>query len=125
MRCRARDRVATEEAWFVGSMSGMPPPGIRQGSGMFDDDCDEATVLAACRDGPRFSSADIGTFAEPHWFFGDVAPSAPHLKSARSRIATWHTPIIDWRCGAGPGPFRVLRDGLETATGLTTDGRHA
>ena len=115
---------ATEEIWFAGSMTGMTPPGMQQGSGMFDDDCDEATVLAACRDGPRLAYSEIGTLANLNWFLGDVSSPAPRLKHARSRTATRSTPIVDSCFGTGPGQARALRDGLRTETGITADGRH-
>ena len=214
---QARDRVATEEAWFAGAMSSMAPLQMQQGNGMFDNDREQATVLAdasvdvsltamlvdtvsaplvgqaavetglpvrvgfsavveedgpvvswrsdaddqgmvaepldsvidggvhaagimrspiaetaptldvlaECRDGPRFACAEIGTFANLHWFFNEVASPVPYLKHARSRVATRHTPIVDGCCGTGPEQIRVLRDGLQTETGLTADGKHA
>ncbi len=221
---QARDRVATKEAWFGGSLSSMAPLQMQQtpqGNGMFDNDREQATVLAdagvdvlltemmvdtvsaplvgqaavetglpvwvgfsavveedgpvvswrsdaddqgmvaepldevvdsvidrgvhaagimrspiaataptldvlaECRDGPRFAYAEIGTFANLHWFFNEVASPVPYLKHARSRVATRHTPIVDGCCGTGPEQIRVLRDGLQTETGLTADGKHA
>ena len=96
-------------------MKGMTPPGMQQGSGMFDDDCDEATVLAVCRDGPRLACSEAGTLTDLNWSFCDVASPAPRLKHARSRA-------VDASCG--PRQFRVLRQGLQTETGITADGRH-
>ena len=83
---------------------------------MFDDDCDEATLLAACRDGPRLAGSEIGTLANLNWSFGDAASPAPRLKHARLRA-------VDASCD--PRQFRVLRQGLQTETGLTADGRHS
>ena len=88
---------------------------MQQGSGMFDDDCVRATVLAARRDGLRLASSETGTLANPDLLFGAVASPAPHLKHARSRA-------VDACCG--PWQFRGLRDGLRSETGLTVDGRH-
>ena len=77
---------------------------------MFDDDRERA--------GRRPALAETGTFANLHRLFSEVASPAPHLK-------TRHTPVVDGRRGTAPEPVRVLRDGLQTDTGLTADGRHA
>lgn len=63
--------------------------------------------------------------ADLHWFFSEAASPAPYLKHARSRAAALPTPIFDRWCNAGPKQIRVLRDSLQTETGLTADGRHA
>ena len=76
---------------------------------MFDDNREQATVLSADRDGPRFANL--------HWFFSEAASPAPHVRHARSRFATRHTPIVDGCCG--PGQVRVLSE-----AGFTADGKH-
>ena len=74
---------------------------------------------------PGFAFAEFGPFANLHWFFSEVASPVPYLKHARSRDATRHTPIVDGCCGTGPEQVRVPRDGLQTETGLTADGKRA
>lgn len=78
----------------------------------------------------RRSDADdrslvAGPLADLHRFFSEAASPAPDLKHARPRAAALPTPIVDRCCSACAEHIRVLRDGLQTETGLTADGQHA
>ncbi len=96
-----------------------------QGSNMFDNDFRPAIVPAECRDGQSLAGAGVGMFANLHRFFSEAASPTPILKNARSRVASRPTPGVDRRCGTGPERVRAPRDGLQTETGITADGRHA